>query len=97
MVGDFRVFGHNNNAAPDQTEKFNLADPSMPVPIFPAENDTITNTSSVFEFREMQVKNIDVRKVAQNRPYFVSLTTQLNPGKKAFISIVGTSSNFLPF
>ncbi len=65
--------------------------------VFPAENDTITNTSSIFEFREMQVKNVDVTKFAQNRPYFVSLTTQLNPGKKAFISIVGTSSNFLPF
>jgi hypothetical protein len=65
--------------------------------VFPATNSTITNTSSVFEFREMQVVNVDATKFAQNRPYFVSLSTQLNPGKKAFISIVGTSSNFLPF
>ena len=65
--------------------------------VFTALDDTITNTSSIFEFREMQVPNVDVTKFAQNRPYFVSISTQLNPGKKAFISIVGTSSNFLPF
>ena len=65
--------------------------------VFEADNDTITNTSNTFEFREMPVQNVDTTKFEQNRPYFVSITTQLNPGKKALISIVGTSSNFLPF
>jgi len=65
--------------------------------VFPAENDTITNTSNVFVSREMTIVNVDVTKFQQNRPYFVSITTQLNPGKRAFLSIVGTSSNFLPF
>jgi hypothetical protein len=63
---------------------------------YPASNGTITNTASQFEFREMQVLNVDTTKFAQNRPYYVQLATQLNPGKQALISIVGTSSNFLP-
>jgi hypothetical protein len=64
---------------------------------FSATNNTISNTSSLFEFREMTVEDMDDSKFAPDRPYFVSLTTQLNPGKKAFISLVGTNINFLPF
>jgi hypothetical protein len=65
--------------------------------IFSATNNTISNTSSLFEFREMTVEDMDDSKFAPDRPYFVSLTTQLNPGKKAFISLVGTNTNYLPF
>jgi hypothetical protein len=57
---------------------------------------TITNTSSQFEFREVQILNVDTTKFSQNRPYYVQTVTQLNPGKQALISIIGTSSNFLP-
>lgn len=64
---------------------------------FSATNNTISNTSNLFEFREMTVEDMDDSKFAPDRPYFVSLTTQLNPGKKAFISLVGTNINFLPF
>lgn len=59
-------------------------------------NGSITNTASQFEFREVQILNVDTTKFAQNRPYYVQVTTQLNPGKQAQISIVGASSNFLP-
>jgi hypothetical protein len=64
---------------------------------FSATNNTISNTSNLFEFREMTVESMDDSKFVADRPYFVSLTTQLNPGKKAFISLVGTNINFLPF
>ncbi len=64
---------------------------------FSATNNTISNTSNLFEFREMTVEAMDDSKFNPDRPYFVSLTTQLNPGKKAFISLVGTNINFLPF
>ncbi len=65
--------------------------------VFQAENSTITNTSNLFEFREMRVLNLDASKFQPNRPYFVSVTSQLNTGRKVFISIVGTNVNFLPF
>lgn len=65
--------------------------------VFQAENNTITNTSNQFEFREMEVLDLDESKFEPNRPYFVSVTSQLNPGRKVFISIVGTNENFLPF
>ncbi len=65
--------------------------------VFSAANNVISNTSSLFEFREMTVEDMDNSKFAPNRPYFVSLTTQLNTGKKAFISLVGTNINYLPF
>jgi hypothetical protein len=65
--------------------------------VFLATNNTISNTSNLFEFREMTVQDMDDSKFAPNRPYFVSLTTQLAPGKKVFISLVGTNINFLPF
>ncbi len=65
--------------------------------VFQAENNTITNTSDQFEFREMEVLDLDESKFEPNRPYFVSVTSQLNPGRKVFISIVGTNENFLPF
>jgi hypothetical protein len=65
--------------------------------VFGATNNKINNTSNLFEFREMTVEAMDDSKFAPNRPYFVSLTTQLNAGKKAFISLVGTNINFLPF
>lgn len=64
---------------------------------FDAEDNTISNTSNVFEFREMRVSDLDESKFAATRPYFVSVTAQLNPGRKVFISIVGTNQNFLPF
>ena len=57
---------------------------------------SITNTASQYEFREVQILNVDTTKFAQNRPYYVQVVTQLNPGKQAQISIVGASSNFLP-
>jgi hypothetical protein len=57
---------------------------------------TIINTSSQYEFREVQILNVDTTKFAQNRPYYVQVFTQLNSGKQAQISIVGASSNFLP-
>ena len=64
---------------------------------YPAiSNGSITNTASQFEFREVQILNVDATKFAQNRPYYVQVSTQLNPGKQAQISIVGASSNFLP-
>lgn len=64
---------------------------------YPAvSNGTITNTASQYEFREVQILNVDTTKFAQNRPYYVQVVTQLNPGKQAQISIVGASSNFLP-
>jgi len=56
----------------------------------------ITNTASQYEFREVQILNVDITKFAQNRPYYVQMVTQLNPGKQVQISVVGTSSNFLP-
>lgn len=59
-------------------------------------NGNITNTASQFEFREVQILNVDTTKFAQNRPYYVQVVTQLNPGKQAQLSIVGASSNFLP-
>lgn len=65
--------------------------------VFQAENSTITNTSNLFEFREMRVLDLDESKFPPNRPYFVSVTSQLNPGRKVFISIVGANENFLPF
>lgn len=64
---------------------------------FAATDNAISNTSNVFEFREMDVIDLDTSKFAPNRPYFVSLAIRLNPGRKAFISIVGTNVNFLPF
>lgn len=63
---------------------------------YPATDGTITNTASQFESREVQVPNVDITKFAQNRPYYVQLVSQLNPGKLAQVSIIGTSSNFLP-
>jgi hypothetical protein len=57
---------------------------------------SITNTASQYEFREIQMLNVDITKFAQNRPYYVQVVTQLNAGKEAQVSIVGTSSNFLP-
>lgn len=63
---------------------------------YAATLDTITNTSGLFVSREMQVNSVDTTKFSQNRPYFVSLTTQLSASKTASISLVGTSSNFLP-
>ena len=63
---------------------------------FAVSNGTITNTASQFEFREVQILNVDIANFAQNRPYYVQVVTQLNPGKQAQISIVGASSNFLP-
>ena len=65
--------------------------------VFSASNNTISNTSNLFEFREMPVTDMVDSKFAPDRPYFVRLTTQLNAGKKAFISLVGTNINFLPF
>lgn len=65
--------------------------------VFTASNNIISNTSNLFEFREMTVDDMDDSKFTSNRPYFVSLKSQLNPGRKAFISIVGTNINFLPF
>ncbi len=65
--------------------------------VFSATNNVISNTSNIFEFREMTVEAMDDSKFDPDRPYFVSLTTQLNPGRKAFISLVGTNINFLPF
>lgn len=65
--------------------------------VFPAENGTISNTSGLFESREVFVLDVEADKFKENRPFFVSLTTQLNPGRKALISLVGVSSNFLPF
>jgi hypothetical protein len=61
-----------------------------------AENPQITNTAGQFEYREMLVINVDTTKFAQNRPYYVKLLTKLNSSTQAEISIVGTSSNFLP-
>jgi len=65
---------------------------------YPAEGSTgtLSNTSGVFEFREVSVPDVDPAFFPPNRQYFVSVTTQLNPAKKAFISLVGASSNFLP-
>jgi hypothetical protein len=65
--------------------------------VFSATNNVIENTSNLFEFREMVVEDLDDSKFAPDRPYFVSLTTQLNAGRKAFISLVGTNINYLPF
>ena len=65
--------------------------------VFSASNNAISNTSGLFESREMVVINLDTTKFATERPYFVSVTSQLNPGKKLFISLVGTNGNFLPF
>jgi len=65
--------------------------------VFDAENNVISNTSSQFEFREMEVLDLDESKFQPERPYFVSITSQLNPGRRVFISIVGTNQNFLPF
>jgi len=65
--------------------------------VFQATNNTISNTSNIFEFREMAILDLDESKFPPNRPYFVSVTSQLNPGRKVFISIVGTNQNFLPF
>ncbi len=65
--------------------------------VFEAANNVIENTSNLFEFREMVVQDLDDSKFAPDRPYFVSLTTQLADGKKAFISLVGTNINYLPF
>lgn len=65
--------------------------------VFSATNNVFSNTSNLFEFREMTVQGMDDSKFAPDRPYFVSLTTQLNTGRKAFISLVGTNINFLPF
>jgi hypothetical protein len=65
--------------------------------VFSAVNNEFNNTSNLFEFREMVVEDMDTSKFAPNRPYYVSLTTQLNAGKKAFISLVGTNINYLPF
>jgi hypothetical protein len=64
---------------------------------FQAENNTITNTSGSFELREMQVTSPDRSLFLLNRPYFVSVSSQLNPGKKVQISLIGTNINFLPF
>lgn len=64
---------------------------------FTPENNVISNTSNLFVFREMEVPGIDRSLFSSNRPYFVSLTAQLNPGRKAFIALVGTNTNFLPF
>lgn len=57
---------------------------------------TLSNTASSFEFIEVPVLNVDPAFFPPNRQYFVSVITQLNPAKKAFISLVGASSNFLP-
>lgn len=57
---------------------------------------SITNTASQFEYREVQILNVDITKFTQNRPFYVQVVTLLNPGKQAQISIVGASSNFLP-
>jgi hypothetical protein len=65
--------------------------------VFEAANNNINNTSNLFEFREMPVIGMDDSLFAPDRPYFVSLTSQIAPGKKAFISLVGTNINFLPF
>ena len=65
--------------------------------VFVPENNIISNTSNVFEFREMIISNIDRSLFQLNRPYFVSLFTQLNPSRKALVSLVGTNTNFLPF
>ena len=65
--------------------------------VFSATNNVISNTSNLFEFREMTVEDMDDSKFDADRPYFVSLKTQLNPGRKAFISLAGTNTNFLPF
>jgi hypothetical protein len=65
--------------------------------VFSAVNNDINNTSNLFEFREMPVIDMDNSKFAPDRPYYVSLTTQLNVGRKAFISLVGTNINYLPF
>jgi hypothetical protein len=62
----------------------------------PVANGSITNTASQFEFREVQILNVDITKFTQNRPFYVQVVTQLNPGKQAQISLVGSSSNFLP-
>jgi hypothetical protein len=66
--------------------------------LYPAEGSTgtLTNTSSLFEFIEVPILNVDATFFPPNRQYFVSVTTQLNPTKKAFISLVGASANFLP-
>jgi hypothetical protein len=61
-----------------------------------ADNPKITNTAGQFEYREMLVINVDTTKFAQNRPYFVKLLTKLNSSTQAEVSLVGTSSNFLP-
>jgi hypothetical protein len=65
--------------------------------VFEATNNIFENTSNLFEFREMVVEDMIHSKFAPDRPYFVSLTTQLAAGKKAFISLVGTNINYLPF
>jgi len=65
--------------------------------IFPAQAGTVSNTSGIFEEIEVSVQNVDASKFLPNRPFFVSVTTQLNPGRKAEISLVGASSSFLPF
>jgi hypothetical protein len=65
--------------------------------VFSATNNVVSNTSNLFEFREMTVIDMDDSLFAPDRPYFVSLTTQLNAGRKAFISLVGTNINPLPF
>jgi hypothetical protein len=62
----------------------------------PVANGSITNTASQYESREVQILNVDITKFTQNRPFYVQVVTQLNPGKQAQISIVGASSNFLP-
>jgi len=56
----------------------------------------ITNTASQYVQQEFQVLNVDTDKFGQNRPYYVKVITQLNPAKQARISVLGTSSNFLP-
>jgi len=64
---------------------------------FLATNNIMTDTSDVFEFRVMPVIAPEEADFQPNRPYYVSLASQINPGKKIQVSIVGTNTNFLPF
>ena len=64
---------------------------------FSPDDNTISNTSGAFEFRELPIVNLDTSKFSQNRPYYVSASVQLNPTRQARISAIGTNTNFLPF
>jgi hypothetical protein len=62
----------------------------------PVSGGSIANTGSMYVYREVQILNVDATQFTQNRPFYVQIITQLNPGKQAMISLLGTSSNFLP-